>query len=113
MRSSNCPAPSPADRFQRVRPIQEARLIKAGASGYLAAVLPSGMRAVSTEISAETSAGGFVIPGDSVDVILTRRDHAAEKQGGRRNFRQRDHLCRMPACSPSIKRSTTRRAKRR
>ena len=68
--------------FSADEPIQEARLIKAGASGYLAAVLPRGMRAVSTEISAETSAGGFVIPGDSVDVILTRRDQAAEKQGG-------------------------------
>ena len=72
--------------FSTGEPIQEARLIKAGASGYLAAVLPSGMRAVSTEISAETSAGGFVIPGDSVDVILTRRDHAAEKQGGGEAF---------------------------
>jgi len=60
--------------FSAGEPIQESRLIKAGRSGYLAAVLPSGMRAVSTEISAETSAGGFVVPGDNVDVILTRRE---------------------------------------
>ncbi len=66
--------------FAAGEPIQEARLIKAGASGFLAAILPSGMRAVSTEISAETSAGGFVIPGDNVDVLLTRRDHVAEKK---------------------------------
>ena len=72
--------------FSAGEPIQESRLIKAGASGYLAAVLPRGMRAVSTEISAETSAGGFVIPGDSVDVILTRRDQAAEKQAGAETF---------------------------
>lgn len=72
--------------FSAGEPIQEARLIKAGAAGFLAAVLPSGMRAVSTEISAETSAGGFVIPGDSVDVILTRRDQAAEKQGSGDTF---------------------------
>jgi len=68
--------------FYSGEPIIESRLIKANAAGYLAAVLPSGMRAVSTEISAETSAGGFVIPGDHVDVILTRRDQESEKKGG-------------------------------
>ncbi len=68
--------------FAAGEPIQEARLIKAGAAGYLAAVLPSGMRAVSTEISAETSAGGFVVPGDNVDVILTRREHGSDKGAG-------------------------------
>jgi pilus assembly protein CpaB len=32
------------------------------------------MRAVSTEISPETGAGGFILPNDRVDVILTRRE---------------------------------------
>jgi pilus assembly protein CpaB len=63
-------------------PIQEARLVKGNAAGYLSAILPAGMRAVATEISAETSAGGFVIPGDYVDVILARRDRDAEKRTG-------------------------------
>jgi pilus assembly protein CpaB len=31
------------------------------------------LRAVSTEISAETGAGGFILPNDAVDVILTRQ----------------------------------------
>jgi pilus assembly protein CpaB len=31
------------------------------------------MRAVSTEISPETGAGGFILPNDRVDVILSRR----------------------------------------
>src|SRR5206468_2465383 len=35
--------------------------------------LPSGMRAVSTEISPETGAGGFILPNDRVDVILSKR----------------------------------------
>ncbi len=39
----------------------------------MAAILPSGMRAVSTEISAETGAGGFILPNDRVDIVLTRR----------------------------------------
>ena len=39
----------------------------------MAAILPTGMRAISTEISPETGAGGFILPNDRVDVLLTRR----------------------------------------
>ena len=55
-------------------PIREPKLIKADGSGFMAAILPQGMRAISTEISAETGAGGFILPNDRVDVILTRRE---------------------------------------
>ncbi|MGB9116525.1 Flp pilus assembly protein CpaB [Bradyrhizobium sp.] len=55
-------------------PIREAKLVKANGSGFMAAILPTGMRAVSTEISPETGAGGFILPNDRVDVILTRRE---------------------------------------
>jgi pilus assembly protein CpaB len=48
----------------------------------MAAILPSGMRAIATQISAETGAGGFILPNDRVDVILTRRDREAEKASG-------------------------------
>jgi pilus assembly protein CpaB len=54
-------------------PIREQKLVKADGSGFLSAILPAGMRAVSTEISAETGAGGFILPNDFVDVILTRQ----------------------------------------
>ena len=47
--------------------------------GLLAAVLPQGMRAISPEISPDNGAGGFILPNDHVDVLLTRRDKAAEK----------------------------------
>jgi pilus assembly protein CpaB len=47
----------------------------------MAAILPSGMRAVSTEISPETGAGGFILPNDRVDVILSRRPQA-DRPGG-------------------------------
>ena len=63
-------------------PIREDKLIKANGSGFMAAILPSGMRAFSTEISPETGAGGFILPNDHVDVILSRRDRDAEKQRG-------------------------------
>ena len=60
--------------FTAGEPIREAKLIRAnGAAGFMAAILPSGMRAVSTEISPETGAGGFILPNDRVDVILSRR----------------------------------------
>src|SRR3984957_432644 len=55
-------------------PIREPKLIKANGSGFMAAILPQGMRAISTEISAETGAGGFILPNDRVDIILTRRE---------------------------------------
>ncbi len=63
-------------------PIREAKLIRAKGSGYMAAILPGGMRAVSTEISPETGVGGFILPNDHVDVILSRRDKEAEKAAG-------------------------------
>lgn len=68
--------------FLSGEPIREAKLIKAEGSGYLAAILPSGKRAASTIISPETGAGGFILPNDHVDVILSRRDKQAEKTAG-------------------------------
>ncbi|HVX74498.1 MAG TPA: Flp pilus assembly protein CpaB [Bradyrhizobium sp.] len=55
-------------------PIREQKLVKANGSGFMAAILPSGMRAVSTEISPETGAGGFILPNDRVDVVLSRHE---------------------------------------
>src|SRR3954470_5759566 len=58
--------------FAGGEPIREEKLIKGNGSGYLAAVLPAGMRAISTPISPETGAGGFILPNDRVDVVLIR-----------------------------------------
>jgi pilus assembly protein CpaB len=54
-------------------PITTQKLIKAGQGGVLAAILPQGMRAISTKIKAETAAGSLILPNDHVDVILIRR----------------------------------------
>jgi pilus assembly protein CpaB len=62
-------------------PIREAKLVKAEGSGFMAAILPSGMRAVSTEISPETGAGGFILPNDRVDVILSKHDKNPDRAG--------------------------------
>ncbi|HWK32852.1 MAG TPA: Flp pilus assembly protein CpaB, partial [Hyphomicrobium sp.] len=53
-------------------PVTRQKVIKAGEGGVLAAILPSGMRAISTKIKEETSAGRLILPNDRVDVILTR-----------------------------------------
>ncbi len=67
-------------------PIRGPYVVMAKGSGFMAAVLPAGMRAVAIDISPETSAGGFILPDDRVDVVLTRRDKAAEKQTGVEKF---------------------------
>jgi pilus assembly protein CpaB len=51
-------------------PIREEKLSR-NSSGMLAAMLPSGKRAVAISISAESTAGGFILPNDRVDVIHT------------------------------------------
>jgi pilus assembly protein CpaB len=68
--------------FVTGEPIREAKLVNSKGSGFMAAILPAGMRAISTQISPETGAGGFILPNDHVDVILTRRDQAADKAAG-------------------------------
>ncbi|UIJ71435.1 Flp pilus assembly protein CpaB [Aurantimonas sp. HBX-1] len=53
-------------------PVREAKLIRTD-QGFMSAILPAGKRALAIQIAAETSAGGFVLPNDHVDVIMTRR----------------------------------------
>jgi pilus assembly protein CpaB len=62
-------------------PIREPKLVKADGSGFMAAILPTGMRAISTEISPETGAGGFILPNDRVDVILSKREKNPDQKG--------------------------------
>jgi len=63
-------------------PILKAKLIRADGSGYMAAMIRPGMRAISTDISPEAGVGGFILPNDHVDVILTR----LEKSNGEDAF---------------------------
>jgi pilus assembly protein CpaB len=63
-------------------PITQGKLARTD-GGLLSAMLPAGMRAVALQIGADTSAGGFILPNDRVDVIMTRRaenfDNGAER----------------------------------
>jgi len=67
-------------------PIRPPYVVMAKGSGFMAAVLPKGMRAVAVDISPESGAGGFILPDDRVDVVLTRRDRAAERATGVEKF---------------------------
>ena len=64
-------------------PIRDAKLIKSD-RGFMSAILPEGKRAIAVPISADTSAGGFILPNDHVDVIMAREKSvpgAAASQG--------------------------------
>lgn len=61
-------------------PIKDQKLIKISEGGVMAAILPSGMRAISTPIREETSAGGFILPNDRVDVILSHKIKVGSKE---------------------------------
>ena len=52
-------------------PIRQQKLVRTE-QGYLSAVLDKGMRGVSIPIDADSASGGFIVPNDHVDVILTR-----------------------------------------
>ena len=64
-------------------PVRRSKLIGGGQS-FMSSILPSGKRAIATQISADTSAGGFILPNDFVDVIMTRRSEV--ETGGSDGF---------------------------
>lgn len=54
-------------------PISRGKVARPDGAGVMSTILDPGMRAVGIEISAQTGAGGFILPNDRVDVILTYR----------------------------------------
>lgn len=60
-------------------PLAQTKLLQSGEGSPLAALLSPGMRALSVPIREETAAGGFIQPGDRVDVMVTRK----QAEGGR------------------------------
>lgn len=56
-------------------PVLKSAILDEGKGNFVAANLGPGMRAVAIKVSAETMVGGFIGPGDFVDVILTYREN--------------------------------------
>lgn len=60
------------------QPVTQGSLVSPGDSGFLAAALGPGMRAVTVPVSAKTGVAGFVFPGDRVDIMLTQTVNGVE-----------------------------------
>lgn len=58
-------------QFVPGEPVIEAKIVRAGSSGMMAAILAPGRRAITTRVSPETASGGFILPGDRVDIYYT------------------------------------------
>jgi len=68
--------------FVTGEPIVEGKLARAGEGAYLSVTLGPRMRAVAIPINPQTGVGGFILPGDKVDVMMTRKDTGAGPNGG-------------------------------
>jgi len=55
------------------QPITNTSIVHANAAGFMAATLNPGMRAVSITITADSGAGGFILPNDRIDLILSQK----------------------------------------
>jgi len=63
-------------------PITPRKIVRGGDGGYLSVVLAPGKRAMAVPITSETAAGGFILPGDRVDVLQTREMARPGDDGG-------------------------------
>ena len=64
-------------------PITARKIVRGGEGGYLSVVLTPGKRAVSVPVSTDTAAGGFILPGDRVDVLATHDSPTGGEGGGK------------------------------
>lgn len=69
-------------------PLMQTMVFKRGEPGFLAGALDPGMRAIAVKVTPESSAAGFILPGDRVDVMLAytfkiekEKDKDKEKKG--------------------------------
>ncbi len=53
-------------------PVISRKIVRAGEGNYLSVVLTPGMRAIAVPVTVDSAAGGYIMPGDRVDVLLSR-----------------------------------------
>jgi pilus assembly protein CpaB len=63
-------------------PIRRERLVKGQTPGMMSTLLTSGKRAIAIDVSANTTAGGFILPNDRVDIFKLYRDPELTKERG-------------------------------
>ncbi|ESQ90725.1 Flp pilus assembly protein CpaB [Asticcacaulis sp. AC460] len=54
-------------------PIIDAKIVRADEGGFMAVMLQPGMRALAVPVSVDNTAGGFILPGDRVDILVTHQ----------------------------------------
>ena len=52
-------------------PLSNTKIVHTDSAGFMAATLGAGMRAVSIPITTESGAGGFILPNDRVDILMS------------------------------------------
>lgn len=70
-------------------PVTKSAIVKQGDRGFLAAILTPGMRAVTVKLSPTAGIGGFIFPGDRVDVLMT---HSIELTEGASDLREKQEF---------------------
>ena len=61
------------------QPIANTSIVHGDAAGFMAAQLQPGMRALSITISVDSGAGGFILPNDRVDLMLTTKTNDSRR----------------------------------
>src|SRR5215217_8208526 len=59
-------------------PIMARKTIKSGEGNYMSVVLTPGHRAMAVPVTVDTAAGGFIMPGDRVDVLYSKLPEGAK-----------------------------------
>ncbi len=59
-------------RLTQGEPLTQSKILDLQGGGLMSGIVREGMRAISLPISDVTGAGGFILPGDYVDILLTR-----------------------------------------
>lgn len=62
------------------QPITNTGIVHADTAGMMSAMLNPGMRAVSITISTDSGAGGFILPNDRIDLILSQKTNTNPPQ---------------------------------
>lgn len=64
-------------------PVTSAKLVRGGEGGFMAVVLKPGMRAIAIPVDVKSDAGGFILPGDRVDILQARQVDQPGSSGAR------------------------------
>ena len=63
-------------------PIRRERLVKGPSSSMMSTLLSTGKRAVAIDVSINSTAGGFILPNDRVDIVKVFREPELTKERG-------------------------------